>query len=143
MAIIYVACSLTDAPESFIQFVSELKVLLRTEGHEVMEFFGLGDGSATEVYEMDIHRCVEECEVMLALCDIASTGLGWELGKAVEMLKKPTLALAHVKSKVSRLPIGADCGRNPRYRFQLYVSLEDILFSLNRFLKDMSVSAHA
>ena len=103
MAKVYVGCALTGAPKEFVDAVEISKRRLREAGHEVADFVGVVNGTAFDVYETDIHKCVAECEFMIAICDLPSIGLGWELAVAVEKLRKPTLALAHQDTAVSRL----------------------------------------
>jgi hypothetical protein len=134
---IYVGCALAHAPEEFRGMVEAIKSRLRTQGYEVLEFLGLNVGTAAEVYERDIHECVAKCELFVAFCDLPSLGLGWELGTAVEALRKPTLALAYTESKVSRLPIGAEGERNPAFRFQRYESQEHAIELINRFAREV------
>lgn len=141
MAKLYVGYSLTQAPQEFRDNVEVLKNLLRLDGHEVLNFLGLNVGDPTDVYESDIHRCVAECEMMLAICDFPATALGWEMGTAVERHRKPVLAVAHVDAKVSRLLIGADCERNPHYGFARYSKWEEIPASVSLFLKMIRVGA--
>ena len=140
MARIYVGCSLTLAPPAFVAEVTELKTLLRAVGHEVAEFVGTVNGTALDVYQTDIHQCVANCDIFVAICDHPAIGLGWELGMAVEHLKKPVLAVAHTGSKVSRLPIGAaDGDRNPLYRFLRY----DLMAEVLPMVEDLLLEAEA
>ncbi len=122
---IYVGCSLTHAPREFVLGVEQLKKELRRRGYEVFEFLGLTEGTPTDVYRQDIRRCVANCDILVAICDIPSTGLGWELGTAVERYAKPTLAVAHLDSKVTRLVLGAEQD-NPCYQFRRYNDLSQV-----------------
>ena len=103
---IYVGCSLTQAPQEFKDAIEALKTKLR-ENYEVLDFIGTAKGTPRDVYMWDIHRCVQSCDLFLAICDLPSIGLGWELAVAVEVLKKPVLAVAHQNTKLTRLLIGA------------------------------------
>ncbi|MFZ2484800.1 MAG: hypothetical protein WAX80_01900 [Minisyncoccia bacterium] len=141
MAKIYVGCSLTQAPEGFVRDVENLKVLLREAGHEVADFVGTVAGTATDVYETDIHKCIADCDLFVAICDFPSIGLGWEMGMAVEKHHKPTLAVAHLDAKVSRLPIGAMCERNPCYLFTRYAKLEEVVQMVGVAFKIMKILA--
>ena len=84
---VYVGCSLTHAPKKFRDEVENFKNKLR-EICEVLDFYGLADKDIPrEVYEHDIHNCVGKCDLLLAICDFPSLGLGWELGTQVEKEK--------------------------------------------------------
>lgn len=103
---IYVGCALTEATEDFKKEVEDLKADLRQAGYEVFDFIGLVDGTPRGVYEWDLGRCVGECDIFVAICDLPSTGLGMEIGRAIQ-LKKPVLAAAHADAKVTRMVLGA------------------------------------
>lgn len=104
---LYVGCGLTHASEAFIQDVEGLKRTLKARGDEVFDFVGLVAGTAADVYNWDIGRCVQGAQMIIGICDEASIGLGWEMGVAAEKLHIPVLATAHVDSKVTRLVHGA------------------------------------
>ena len=125
---IYLGCSLTHAPKGFREQVDSLKDILR-EDYEVFDFLGLVDGTPQEVYQWDIHHCVTDCTVFLAVCDYPGIGLGYELATAIEKLKKPVLAVAHEDAKVSRLVTGIDA---PDYTFARY---NDLLADVPKMLK--------
>ncbi len=119
---IYVGCSLTHAPAEFITSVEELKKRL-SRTYEVFDFVGLTNGTARQVYQWDIHRCLATCDLFVAICDHASIGLGYELGAALEAFGKPVLAVAHKSTNTSRLVQGID---KPHFSFKRYENLSDI-----------------
>lgn len=128
--IIYVGCALTHASEEFKKDIERLKTeLSNIENTEILEFLGLIKGTATDVYEHDIHECVKKADLIIAECSYPSTGLGWELATAVEKLRKSVLAVAKTEVKVTRLVLGAECARNLNYSFKTYNSFEE-LFNL-------------
>lgn len=116
---LYVGCSLTHAPEDFKADVEAAKAALREDNWEVMEFLGLTAGTAEDVYRQDILTNVAECDGFVGIVDEPSIGLGWELGAAVMHYRKPSLAVAHVDSRITRLLLGAP-GHNPNMRFRTY-----------------------
>jgi nucleoside 2-deoxyribosyltransferase len=103
--ILYVGCALTDATESFKAEVEALKTELKRDW-QVLDFLGLVDGTAADVYRHDIVENIGTCDGFIAITDHPSTGLGWELAVAVER-GIPVLATAHTDSRVTRLVIGA------------------------------------
>jgi hypothetical protein len=119
---IYVGCSLTHAPEEFIASVEELKKRL-SKTYEVFDFVGLTKGTARQIYQWDINRCVASCDLFVAICDHPSIGLGYELGTALEAFGKPVLAVAHKSASLSRLVQGID---KPHFSFKRYENLSDI-----------------
>ncbi len=119
---IYLGCALTQAPEDFKAKVEDLKNSLRAN-YEIFDFIGLEKGTPTDVYRWDIHRCVAECDLFVAICDYPAIGLGYELGVAVERLHKPVLALAHTDTRVTRLLVGIDA---PGFSLERYQGFSDI-----------------
>ena len=96
-----------------------------------MDFVGLTAGTARDVYQWDIGRCVATCDAFIAICDFPSLGLGYELATAVEKLRKPTLALAQNDAKISRLILGIE---SPHYRFTRYAMTTEIPKIIEEFL---------
>jgi hypothetical protein len=133
---IYIGCSLTHAPAEFKQAVEDLKVRLRPE-YEVFDFLGLEKGTDQDVYNWDIHQCVEKCDLFLAICDHASLGLGYELGSAIEAFKKPVLAVAHTDAYISRLVVGID---SPLFSFERYSDLSEIEAVIRSKLKSVKLT---
>jgi len=119
---IYIGCSLTHAPAEFKTAVEAVKADLAND-YEILEFLGLEKGAPADVYHWDIHQCVAGCDLFVALCDYPAIGLGYELGVAVEQLRKPVLALARQDAHVTRLVQGITA---PHYTFERYDSLEEI-----------------
>jgi nucleoside 2-deoxyribosyltransferase len=118
---LYVGCSLTQASEEFKSEIDQLKRTLRDSGFEVFDFVGLVNGTAEEVYKWDIGHCVGECDAFIGICDYPSIGLGWELGEAIR-LGKPSFAVAHKDSKITRMVLGA-AEVEPNLKFERYTDL--------------------
>lgn len=121
---VYVGCSLTHASEAFKGEVSRLKAELK-KSCIVLEFLGLSDGTCRDVWNHDIKNCVMQCDLLIAVCDHASTGLGVEIGVQTMCRKGPTLAVAHRDAVVTRLILDPDV--EGHYEVLRYVSLMEIL----------------
>jgi hypothetical protein len=134
---IYVGCGLTHAPEEFRKAVEELKRRLRKVPQvQVLDFLGTTAGTAHDVYVHDIINCVCECDIMIAICDEPSTGLGWEM--AVQTGRwKPLLAFGHENSKITRLIL--DPGF-PNYWFHRYKTFDDIYRTIVKMLEERSAA---
>lgn len=130
---LYIGCSLTQAPEDFKQKVEQAKKSLRGK-YEVLDFIGLEKGTANDVYNWDIHACVATCDAFVAIVDLPSIGLGYELGVAIEKLEKPTLILAHQDAKVSRLIYGIE---KPFVRTARYSTPSEIPTLVEEFTKTL------
>ena len=105
MKSLYVGCALKCASEEFVASVAALKKRL-SEHYEIAEFVGLDYSvSAETVYITDI-TCATEADIMLAICDVPSTGLGMEVQRRIELGKETYLAYQN-ESKISRMLLGA------------------------------------
>jgi hypothetical protein len=124
---VYVACSLTYAPQYFKDEVDELK--RRLAGIcEVLHFKGLSDDNIPrDVYIHDIEECVCKCDLLLAVCDYPSTGLGWEMAVQAELRHKPILAVAHQDAKITKLILDPSV---LDYEFRRYKNLSDDVYDL-------------
>jgi hypothetical protein len=122
---LYVGCCLTGASEAFTTSVEDFKDSLRERGYEVFDFVGLVNGTAADVYNWDIGHCVADCDAFIAICDLPSIGLGYELCEALR-LKKRILAAAHTDARVTRLVLGA-AEVEPGLGFVRYEQLSDLL----------------
>jgi len=118
---IYLAHSLTQAPEEFKAEMLELRNLLKQK-YEVLEFKGLVAGTPQEVFQHDT-QCVKDCDLLLAEVSYPAIGLGYEIATALQ-LKKKILAVAKTEAKVSRLVLGVEA---PGYRFDRYADISEIL----------------
>ncbi len=99
---VYVGCALTYASEEFKQDVEKFKDVLRTHC-TVLDFLGLDDTTPNGVYQHDIHNCVMQCHLLIAIADYPSTGLGYEIGTQCEKRGAPILAVAHTDALVTDL----------------------------------------
>jgi len=118
---IYLAHSLTQAPEDFKTEMLEFREKLKTQ-YEVLEYLGLTQGTAEDVFRHDV-KCVTDCDLLLAEVSYPAIGLGFEIATALQQGKK-VLAVAKNSAKVSRLVLGID---SPNYRSHRYNQAEEIL----------------
>lgn len=117
---LYVGCCLTGAPEDFAVEVEATKDILR-RNYDLYEFVGLVAGTEEDVYRHDIKTCVANAGMVVGVCDYPSIGLGWELAESVNS-RKPTLGVAHEKSTVTRLVLGA-AAVEPNFTFERYQNM--------------------
>ena len=125
--VVYVGCSLTHAPKKFkadvIKLVEKLETICT-----VLKFKGLSDANQPhDVYVQDIKKCVRKCDLLVAICDYPSLGLGYEMGTQGEARKKPTLAVAKQGRKISKLVLDP---RTPGYEFKFYNKLVNDVFEM-------------
>jgi nucleoside 2-deoxyribosyltransferase len=123
---LYVGCGLTHASDEFKQKVAKLKERLKEiPSIEVLEFLGTEKGTSADVYVHDIVNCVDECDIMLAICDEPSTGLGWEMCEQTKR-GKPLLAFGHINSTVTRLVLDPPLENYKFFRYQNFDEILDI-----------------
>lgn len=135
---LYVGCALTVAPPEFRAEVEQLKDRLDGRGlFEVMRFLGLEKGTPNDVFRVDMIEGVGACQLMLAVCDYPSIGLGMELLEAVKVRRIPVLAVNKAGSTVTRLLTGMG-EFYPNLKFANYESLvEDVPAFLSTFAKEV------
>lgn len=129
--IIYVGLALTGAPPEFRdtfqhELKSELRRLLEVE---VLDFVGLENGTALDVYLHD-RKCAQSADLCLFVVDHASIGLGMEI-----MIRhhsgRQMLFFAHFDSVVTRMLTGylEHVGKI----LQRYQSVADIISSVREY----------
>ncbi len=127
---LYVGCSLTQASLEFITSVENLKLKL-AESFEILDFFGLTDEpDSTKIYNHD-RKCVLNSDIFLAICDFPSTGLGMEIGFAIENQKNIVIAY-NSKSKITRMVLGIPA--TSKLQFCQYQDMSEI----EKFLENTS-----
>jgi len=139
---VYVGCGLTHAPEIYRQEIALFKSELRKQKWiTVLDF--ITNNSISEkpdphlIYCNDIHDCVGTADAFIADLTHPSTGLGWELGTAIEKHILPTFMCAHENAKVSYLPVGAPLHKNNKHvTFHRYK--ETVLELLPFFLEELN-----
>lgn len=126
---LYVGCSFRNAPQTFKDSVEDLKEKLE-KNFEVVRFLG-DKGTAQEVFRYDID-CVISSDAMLAVCDLPSLGLGFEIATALAHDKR-VLGVAHIDADVSRMILGID---DPNFAFGRYSNLDEVTTIAQKHLLD-------
>jgi hypothetical protein len=134
---VYVACSLTHAPQEFREKIEIFKQKLRSVCN-VLCFLGIDGHPPHKIYDFDINKCVRKSDLVVAICDLPSIGLGVEMGTQIEARRMPCLALAHEKSHVTCFVLDT---RQPHYEFRRYRDLEKdavemVIETLGKMKKD-------
>lgn len=122
MKTVYVGCALRGVlPKDFPAFIGDLKEELSAKGFEVLSFVGLDpQASAREVYATDI-ACAESADIMVAICDYPSTGLGMEIQKRID-IGKETYICNKKGTNISRMVLGA----TEKFPFVHHIEYENI-----------------
>ena len=116
---VYVACSLTNAPEEFRQMVYSFQDDL-AKVCRVLRFLGLTNHSGRETYNYDIKTCVDMADLLVGIADFPSTGFGWELCHQCEVKGGPAIVLAYNQANVTKFILDPDV---PDYRLVRYGNL--------------------
>jgi hypothetical protein len=108
---LYVGHKLTNASEALLTKMSLLRDGIERELADefvILKFLGLVGGTSFDVFQQDINVNVATCDLMLAIIDEDSSGLGFEIATALSRYGKPILLIQHSNvPHVSRLIIGA------------------------------------
>lgn len=116
---VYVGCALTDTAPQLQAAVKALKDKLRALNFEVLEFLGPTAGTDKDVYRHDVLNCVAKCDIFVAVCDEASTGLGYEIGYALHKKDDTAvLGVAREGARISRLITGIPHANFLFYRYK-------------------------
>ncbi|PSO46021.1 MAG: hypothetical protein BRC25_00100 [Parcubacteria group bacterium SW_6_46_9] len=128
--LVYIGCGLTDAPQEFIGQVGELKKTLDQVSHvRVLDFVGKGDTNSVEVRKRDLSQ-VASCDLMVAICEFGSTGLGMEMQKAVAE-NKHILACASTLDR-SQLVRGIE---SDRFSFFQYEQMQNVVEQVEEWVE--------
>jgi hypothetical protein len=118
---VYVACSLTHASPEFRAVVESFKDELGLVCN-IIRFAGLASGrSPREIYMYDIHECVGSSDLVVAICDHPSIGLGYEIATQLERRGMPCLCIAHENSHVTEFILDV---HQPGFEFKRYKDLQ-------------------
>ncbi len=109
---VYVACCLTYAGKRYKERIFKFKDELRkVPWVRVLDFVTVNSVQVSPnkaaIYENDIHGCVGVAKAIVAEVTLPATGLGWELGTAVEKHGIPVILCHKEDAKISNLIIGA------------------------------------
>lgn len=127
---LYVGCSLAHASGIFKREVKDLKGKLRGS-YEVLEFMDPKTvQTSIQVFENDTRQIIK-CDVFLAICDLPSLGLGYEMAYA-NSINKPVIAVAHEDSNVSRMILGVTADK---FKLVRYKRLDEVVSFMEKMLK--------
>lgn len=125
---IYVGCGLTHAPQSYKDGIEKLKKELGKK-YEVIDFLEPENGSDQDVFTHN-STGAKACDLMVADCSHASTGLGFEIATALNNYK-PVLGVAHQNAKVSRFVLGIN---NSLFSLIRYQNLDEVIDAVEKKL---------
>ena len=139
---IYIGTSLTHASQEHRDLIKEIRdEIAKIDNVEILEFFSDPKDfdkpqSVSDIYNHDIHHCIANADIFIAECTYPSTGLGWELGTAVEKRGILTIALAKKGSRVTRLLLGAEGEKNKNFYFREYKDKDDFIKIVKSFISN-------
>lgn len=134
---VYVACSLTGASEKSRLEVEDLKSELRQMGIEVLDFVVSKKATDVEIYNNDIHHCVATCDMVLAVANLRSTGMGMEIGIAIGRYGRPVLAVAKWAKRGHRVtPMITGCNE-PKFCFRWYDKMSEVPSMLQQRIAEL------
>lgn len=138
---VYVGCGLTHAPKTFKKKIVLLKEELeKIPWIKVLYFVDVPSGTMPDplvIYTEDIHGCVGTATAVIGDITYASTGLGWELGAAVEKRKIRTMMCGKQGKVISHLPLGAPLHRKNKKFLTFFKYEKSIMELLPYFIKEL------
>lgn len=136
--LIYVGCALSHSSKKYRTFIKKIKKEVHKKLKDkvvILEFLGLTSGSDVDVYDTDIGN-VKKCHAFIGFVDKPATGLGYEIGTAIEARKYvPFLILHDVRTNPSRLVTGAVKRHQDRGQLKSYTHTSDAVSSIVHFLE--------
>lgn len=119
---LYFTCALSGLSKEHREGMMALRDSL-SDRFEILEFCDPKQVTEQEMYRYDIHHCVAEADLMLAMVGKRAIGLGYEMGTMIEKHGRPVLALAHSRALVSPFVRGID---HPKFEFKRYQRLVSV-----------------
>jgi hypothetical protein len=130
---VYIGCALQTASPELVQFVHQLTHELEMVGFEILTFVGTNPSiPAKEVYERD-SDCVARADIMVAICDLPSTGLGMEIMQRIQ-LGAQTIICYKSTVGISRMVLGASEVYKNTLHTIAYEDVSDIVNEVTRFV---------
>jgi nucleoside 2-deoxyribosyltransferase len=133
---IYVACGLTNAPPEFLHFILQLKEGLRHK-YQILDF--LSNPLDMNVDQQSLKYCqkiyhwdrdqIINCDLVLAITDYASTGMGLEMGLAIHY-NKPILQCCRPNQILGRMNRGITDTFNLNFEYE---TVDEILEQVDKF----------
>ena len=134
---IYVAMAITGSPDEYrVDFQRDLKDALRAMSDvEVLDFIDPKESEGENATAADIvdhdKLNLENCDLMVGICDYPATGLGMEIVFR-HNLHKPLLLFAHKDRKITHMVVGFAQRENiPCIK---YKSVDDIVAEVEKAL---------
>jgi nucleoside 2-deoxyribosyltransferase len=136
LAKIYVACGLTNAPPDFLQFILQLKAKIKLK-YQVLDFLSnpldmnvdqQGLEYCQKIYHWDRDQIIN-CDLVLAITDYASTGMGLEMGLAIHY-NKPILQCCRPNQILGRMNRGITDTVNLNFEYE---NIDDIVSEVDKF----------
>jgi nucleoside 2-deoxyribosyltransferase len=128
---IYVACGLTNAPPEFLYFILQLKEKLCIK-YQVLDF--LSNPLDMNVDQQSLEYCqkiyhwdrdqIINCDLVLAITDYASTGMGLEMGLAIHY-SKPILQFCQPNQILGRMNRGITDTANLNFEYKTVDEISD------------------
>jgi len=139
--IVYVSSSVTHAPKTYRDFIKKFKQELRSATSALVIEWVDQDAPMIpdDFFRKNINN-VLKCDVMVAITDEPSIGVGMEIQEAIRN-KKPMLCLYEKGHTVSRLLLSAK--QAGEIRLETYESLEDAVERASDFINSLSPGAIA
>jgi len=119
---VYFTCALSGLTQVERDEMAALRDTLR-EDFDILEYCDPKDLTPAEIFAYDIDVNVAEADFLVSIVNRGATGLGYEICAAIELYKKPVLALAHHDAQISPFVLGIN---RPGYELRRYIFTSDV-----------------
>jgi hypothetical protein len=130
---VYFTCALSGLTQDERDEMAAIRDTLR-EDFEILEYCDPKNLKPTEIFSYDIDVNVAGADLLVSIVDRGATGLGYEMCAAIEIYRKPVLALAHHDAQISPFVLGIN---RPGYEFRRYIFTSDVRKHARDFAQKM------
>lgn len=137
---IYVGNALTNVSPEYLEFINIIKKELNSiDDVKVLEYKGTG-GTPEEIARHNITQLVN-CDILLAMRDFPSEGLGIEIAKCSDMDKFIILA-NNVLSKPSKFALGLCRIRHNNFVHLEYLNFNELIRELKEIINHYKINIY-
>ncbi len=135
---IYVGNALTNASQEYLEFINIIKKELNNiDDIRVLEYKGTGE-TPEEIARHDLEQ-IKYCDILLAIRDFPSEGLGIEIAECSKMDKFIILA-NHVLSKPSKFALGLCKIRHNKFVHLEYSNFDELIKELKKIINHYKIN---
>ncbi len=135
---IYVGNALTNVSQEYLEFINIIKKELNNiDSIQILDYKGTGE-TPEEIARHDLEQ-IKDCDILLAIRDFPSEGLGIEIAECSKINKFIILA-NHVLSKPSKFALGLCRIRHNKFVHLEYSNLNELIRELKEIINHYKIN---